>query len=507
MRWTRIPVVGCALAVGTPALAQLPPRSTQGMVSSRTQPLPAPREAVAPAAAPAPIPTPTPTIYGDTASTFPIDLPTALRLADANNPTANVARARVQQAVAQVDRTRVMWLPTLSFGPSFFYHAGIDQGRSGTVVSVSRGNYTLGVGPSLRVGLADALYAPLIARRGLRAEASRSQSVTNNVQLEVALAYYDLVEAHALLAINTDILVKAEQVLAAAEAGVRAGLNRIAADVNRAATEVNIRRQERTVLQGRVAVLSARLGQLLGLDSDAELTPYEVAVVPVVMVPFGTSVPQMLRTGLAARPEVAAAVAELQAAEAMVKHAKATPLLPRVQADLVGGGFAAGFDSTFTEPRGFLNTGVGLVWELDALGFGNAATVRGRQAGQTAAAFRVREVQVQVAAEIKAAAANAGARFASLDAAQTAVREATEMYRKLRTAFFDVVGPGFDAIQPLTAIQALSQARVQYLQQVVEFNRAQFRLYTALGQPAMTGVDAATAPALDIPVLPHAGPR
>jgi hypothetical protein len=141
---------------------------------------------------------------------------------------------------------------------------------------------------------------------------------------------------------------------------------------------------------------------------------------------------------------------------------------------------------------------------LDALGFGNAATVRGRQAGQTAAAFRVREVQTQVVAEIKAAVANAGARFAALDAAQIAVREATEMYRKFRDVSFGMVGPRaqFDALEPLTAIQALNLARVQYLQQVVEFNRAQLRLFTALGQPAVCGIDAATAQTLGVPVLP-----
>ena len=438
-------------------------------------------------------------------STYPIDLPTALRLADANNPTANVARARVQQAVAAVDRTRVMWLPNLSFGPSVFYHDGLDQSRSGNVVSVSRGNYTLGIGPSLRVNVADALYVPLAARRGLRAETSRSQTVTNNVQLDVALAYFDMLEAHGLLAVNADTLDKAEQVLKAATAGATAGLNRTAADANRAATEVSIRRQEEIVLHGRAAAVAARLGQLLGLDAEAELTPYDRAVVPVVMVPVGTSLPQMIRTGLVARPEILAAGAELQVSETLVKHAKATPVLPRVQADFVGGGFAAGVNATFTQPRGYFNTGAALVWDLDNLGAGNAAAIRGRQAAQTAATFRVREVQAMVVAEIKAAVAQAGARFEALEPAQVAVREATEMFRKIRDTSFGVAGPErkIDVREGLTALQALNLSRVQYLQQVVEFNRAQFRLFTAIGQPAVCGLDAATTRPLDVPVLPQ----
>jgi hypothetical protein len=77
------------------------------------------------------------------------------------------------------------------------------------------------------------------------------------------------------------------------------------------------------------------------------------------------------------------------------------------------------------------------------------------------------------------------------------------MYRKFRDVSFGMVGPRaqFDALEPLTAIQALNQARVLYLQQVVEFNRSQFRLFTALGQPAVCGLDTATTRPVDVPVL------
>jgi len=38
----------------------------------------------------------------------------------------------------------------------------------------------------------------------------------------------------------------------------------------------------------------------------------------------------------------------------------------------------------------------------------------------------------------------------------------------------------------LQAIQFLNQARLNYLTNVIEFNRAQYRLYTALGNPPDT---------------------
>jgi outer membrane protein TolC len=445
-------------------------------------------------------------LYPPSEATFPIDLATALRLADAENPTANVARARVREAVAQYDRVRVAWVPNLAFGPSFFYHEGIDQNRRGEIFSVARGNFAVLGGPQLRVDLSDALYLPLVARRVVQATRSRSLAVTNAVQLEVALAYLDLLELHALLAINADILDKAEKLLRAAEAGDKAGRNKTAADVNRAATEVNLRRQERVVLRGRAGAAAARLTGLLTLDPAVELVPFELAVVPVTLVPPETKLSQLIATGLRARPEIAAAGSELQAADALLRQAKAAPFLPRVQAEFLGGGFSGGRNDEFSSMRGQYNAGAALVWDLDNFGLGNVAAVRGREAAYTTALLRVREAQARVSAEVAEAAHLAAARFDTLEAAQEAVRQAEEMYRKFREVSFGVPGPKgvfqFDALEVLTAVQALNQARVQYLQQVVEFNRAQFRLYTAIGQPAVCGIGAAAPLQLDVPVIP-----
>jgi outer membrane protein TolC len=62
----------------------------------------------------------------------------------------------------------------------------------------------------------------------------------------------------------------------------------------------------------------------------------------------------------------------------------------------------------------------------------------------------------------------------------------------------------FDALEPYLAIQALNQARVQYLGAVVEYNRAQFRLYAALGQPPTCALPDATPQPLEVPAMPAA---
>ena len=447
--------------------------------------------------------------YAAEASTYPIDLPTALRLAGAENPTVNAARARYREAVANYDRARVMWIPNLTFGPTFFYHEGIDQNRRGDTFSVARGNFTLGVGPTLRVNVADAIFLPLVARRGVQSAESRSQAVGNDVQLHVALTYLDLLEVHAMLAINADTLMRAEQVLDAAKIGAKAGLNKTAADANRASTEVKLREQERAVLRGRAGAVAARLNQLLMLDAAVELTPLEPAVVPMVMVPGDLTLRQLIETAVRARPEMHAATAELEASETLVKHARTAPLLPRVQADFIGGGLSGGTGDQFGPMRGQYNAFVGAAWQLDSFGLGNAAEVRARRAGYDTAQFRLQEIQARVSAEVAEAARTSGARFGALGDAQEAVRQAQEMYRKFKDIQFGMIGPKaqFDALELLTAVQALNQARVSYLQQVVEFNRSQFRLYVAIGQSAASGIASAMTQPLGVPVVPLPPPN
>jgi hypothetical protein len=147
------------------------------------------------------------------------------------------------------------------------------------------------------------------------------------------------------------------------------------------------------------------------------------------------------------------------------------------------------------------------VWEFRNLGVGNVAVTRERRALVNEADAHVLEVQAQVSAEVVAAAKVSRARLATLRAAQDAVRHATEMFRRLEVAQFGMAGPRgqYDALEPLLAIQALNQSRLQYLTEVIEYNRAQFRLYTALGQPPLCALPG-SAVSVDVPVRPTVAP-
>src|SRR5262249_48458926 len=154
-----------------------------------------------------------------TSDVLPIDLPTALRLADASNPTIAAARERIRQAYYRQLQAEVLWLPSLQGGPSYMRHDGLVQNSTGLVFPTSKWNFFMGGGAVMRFETSDALFAPLVARRLTDAQTAEARAVTDDIQLDVALAYLDLVEAHGRLAINAEALANARTMLNFAEAG------------------------------------------------------------------------------------------------------------------------------------------------------------------------------------------------------------------------------------------------------------------------------------------------
>jgi hypothetical protein len=130
------------------------------------------------------------------------------------------------------------------------------------------------------------------------------------------------------------------------------------------------------------------------------------------------------------------------------------------------------------------------------------AHVRRSQYNQ--ANYHVMEVQAQVAAEVTAAAQLVRRRARAIEPVQEAVREALETYRRLQVAAFGLATREglLNSLEPLIAEQTLAQTRSRYLTQVIEYNKAQFRLYRALGQPPLEALPEAVAKPVEVPVAP-----
>lgn len=443
----------------------------------------------------------------ETAGPMPIDLPTALQMVNASNPTIALARERVREAYYLLREAQFAFLPNLHAGPQYNRHDGTIQNSTGRVFTTNKWNFFIGGGAALEWDTPNLLFGPLIARGLMDAREAAARAVADNVQLDVASSYLDLLRVYGQMAINADTLSRAEQMLRNAEQADQAGLGKSPADTPRARSEVALRREERIDLIGEAAAVSARLAQLLLLDPTVDLEPADHAVLPVVLVPLDTPLKELVCTGLANRPELVEGRALVGAAEGRLRQAQYAPFIPRVNVVYNAGDFGGGINEQ-TELFGGRGDGTAmLTWELRGLGLEDVARAKARRTQVNEAALHVREVQARVGAEVTTAAKMAAARKDSLVDAQRAVEQALETWVRLEKSAFGVTGPRgqYDPLEPLLAEQALFAARTRYLTEVIEFNRAQFRLYWAMGQPPACALPHSETLPLNIPVVP--GPR
>ena len=96
-------------------------------------------EAGQPEASPATIntdlqrPVPAPATIPPPSADYPIDLLTALRLAEVENPTIAIARARIVEALAVQQGAMALLLPSLNAGTNYHLHTGNLQRSSGRI--------------------------------------------------------------------------------------------------------------------------------------------------------------------------------------------------------------------------------------------------------------------------------------------------------------------------------------------------------------------------------------
>src|SRR5262249_39770387 len=130
------------------------------------------------------------------------------------------------------------------------------------------------------------------------------------------------------------------------------------------------------------------------------------------------------------------------------------------------------------------------------LGLGNHALVRQREAENRLALLELFRTQDLVAAEVARAYAQAQSAAGRLSDAEAELQDAADSATRNMQGIGQTLDSGkvlVLAIRPqevVAAIQALSQAYVDYYAAVADYDRAQFRLYHALGHPAQALADA-----------------
>jgi outer membrane protein TolC len=424
----------------------------------------------------------------------------ALGQVSGQNPQIAFAKEQINEAFAQLRGAKVLWLPTIRAGLSYNHHEGPLQANDGSVPQSSRSALESGLGTTAVGGgspavpgitasfrVTDAVFQPRIAVQEVAARQHAAAATSHDFLLFVAVAYLDLLRAFQQQAIAQETLDNAGKLAELTAAFARAGQGS-QADADRAQTEYAARKNIAAQAAAQTQVTSARLVELLNLQSNRTLVPQERTLVPIELVSHEMRAAQLVAEGLSHRPELAECRHLVAEAVQRLERERCAPLLPSVILGISQGGYGGGPGSTVADFRGRFDLDATAYWELRNFGFGEvAAREAARSRLEQARLLEVQRMD-RVAREIVEAHAQSESLRGQIAVAQSGIGVASESYRRNVERIRGGQGLPLEVLQ---SIQALDQSRRDYLRAVGDYDEWQFRLYRAMGCPIPPGTSPA----------------
>jgi outer membrane protein TolC len=449
---------------------------------------------------------------------LPINLATALRLADARPILIEAARAAIETEYGLYEQARVLWLPTVYFGVDYQRHDGGQENvLTGQTILGPRNQFLAGGGARAVFALTDAIYAPLAERRLLRARDLQVQTAKNDALLSVAVAYFDVQQARGNVAGTADSVARARDLARRVGALGRGLAPQI--EVERVNTLLADLEQQAASFRQDWRTSSADLTRVLRFDPAAVVVPLEPPHLQVTLIPPKEAVDALIPVGLTNRPELATQQAVVQATLVRLRQERMRPLIPSLVLSgnaspegLLGAGVYGTGTNSLNHWSGRSDWEAAMVWEFRNLGLGNRGLITQRRGEQRQALVELFRIQDLVAAEVTQAHAQVEAAAVRVGRAEAGLKSALASYQGNLKGLSETVRAG-ELLQlvnrpqeVVAALQQLQQAYINYYTSTSDYNRAQFRLYRALGYPAQ-GLACGDAFGPVIPVDPSRPPQ
>ena len=414
---------------------------------------------------------------GGTAPAAPLTLAQVVDRALCNNPQTRASWSSARAQAAQVGVARGAFLPSLSGTLSASNNR--SEGSTGTVSNFVQGSAGLSASYVLfDFGARDA--ALQAALESLTASNYTLDATLQRVFLSAVQAYFNLFAARA--AIDAALIAErsAEEALKAATARNNAG-TATPADRLQAQTAYSQAMLNRIQAQGNARSAEGALANAIGLDAS----------IPVQLVPPDTRVPDqsfesnleaMIATARKLRPDLAAAEAQVRAAQANVDAARASgkPTVS-LSANINTG------DNTLSTGNPTNSQAVGITLSIPLFS-GYAPTYRTEAARAQAENQQAQRdtLALQVALDVWQAHAALVTNVQAVRTSADLVASATESERLAAGRYRAGVGSILDV---LTAQSALASARQQNIQAVYNFHIAKASLARSMGQLDAAALD------------------
>jgi outer membrane protein TolC len=420
-----------------------------------------------------------------------IDLPTALRLAGAQNLDVQLAREKFAETYAAEESAIERFFPWVAPAVTYRRHDNLIQNTEGVIEEVHKQSYAPGATVLAQTEIGDAIFKSLEAHQLMKAARHGLGAQQQETILAAARGYFDLAAAHEAVGVAHEALRASTDYAAEIDRAVNAGIafkgDALRVKVQQQRDEIALRRAEENV---RLA--SAKLVQILHLDPIVELIPRDASVVPLSIVSVKESLGDLVSQALAARPETQQSAALLSAAQHAKNGSIYGPLIPSVGGQAFFGGLGGGMNGE-TGHLGESEDYVALLmWRIGPGGLFDFGNIHARQARLRSAAITADKVIDQVANEVITSQARVQSLADQIETAKQSLGDAQEALRLGQERKEFGVGVVLEAI---LAQQELSRVRNDYLSIVTDYNKTQYTLLHALGRLAAP-VSAAVKPGL-----------
>lgn len=420
----------------------------------------------------------------------PITLDTVLRLAEQHNPRIALAREKLNESEMTIAQGSI-WLPNTYAGIAYYRHEGGIQQFDGRLLHSSTGALYPGLNLQGELDLREATFQEVDSQRRIWQNKAELSKVNNEILLEAATTYVDLLTARRGEAIACELEKHELKILDRAERTARIEMSATALVE---AIKANLSNRHQTIAKLRQSgnAASAKLVYLLGLPPGTCLLPMDLILAPIELVDTTPATCDLVARALTHGPgirEIEGILATIQMG--LDKSNGAHNLLPSVLFNIFEGPFGAGPGATLAWDNR-LDVGVQLRWNLTQLCQAEQQRMLARSK-QTQAMLNFDDVRNKLAAGVAEAhdAILAGRKQIGLATGQ--IRHASESYR-LSDRRLEEGLPNATSSEVVLAIRTMEQAHFNHLQAISAHNKAQVRLMILLGGDSHTAAGAKMGP-------------
>ncbi len=399
-----------------------------------------------------------------------IDLATALEFAGANNLTIQEYKAMQTLATADHTKAKEWWLPDLYAGTSIHQLSGTAMNSDGHFFTdVDRQSFWAGLGLNATWNFGDGIYKADAANLNAQAMVYYTQAEQNRALLEVINAYYDFLaaqlyhKAYAQLAEETKILT--DQLAVQVEAGLI-----FESDLYLSQSNFNHLRVEMLNAKIKSATATAKLAEQLNLDPTVELVGVDSILAPlnlnIAVVPLDTT--------YKIRPDLMGMELSLASLSSEKRTATTGLLIPELRV----GAYASYFGDVFSPVDPTTSVNASLLWRIPLGRVTYAGSLKQYDAKIAIQEVQIAQTKTMINAEVRRTKAKisltkdqAEIALEGSQLAELALSQCLQRQELGTTRPFEI----------LQAQEIYIRSKLDYLNAVSSFNKAQYAYFVASG--------------------------